>query len=153
RRNGEEGDTGQEQAPVPEEVAEPAPKQEEASEGDQIRVDNPRKRLLRETQIRADRRESNAHDCHVQNDHQVPKAQDEESEPAPVADGSPAWRLIARVLDFSLWPGRHRFLASSLVSLTVLPRGDTSVVRRRYWSSSRRSASGRACALPHGRGA
>jgi hypothetical protein len=56
---------------VPEEIAEPPAEQEEPSEADQVRVHDPRKRLLRETQITADRRERDPDDRDVEDNHQV----------------------------------------------------------------------------------
>ena len=58
---------------MPEEAAHPAPEQEEAAERDQVRVHDPRERLLRETEICANRREHNRDDRRVEDDHQIPK--------------------------------------------------------------------------------
>ena len=69
---------------MPEEAAHPAPEQEEAAERDQVRVHDPRERLLRETEICANRRERNPDDRRVEDDHQIPQAQDEECKPALV---------------------------------------------------------------------
>ena len=71
----------QEQAPVPEEVAEAAAEEQEAAEGDQVGVHDPRERLLGEAEVLADRRQRDADDRDVEHDHQVAEAEDEKCEP------------------------------------------------------------------------
>ena len=82
RREREERDAEQEEPPVPEQVAEPSAEQQEAAEGDQVRVHDPRERLLGEAEILADRRQRDADDRHVEDDHQVAEAEDQEGQPA-----------------------------------------------------------------------
>ena len=65
-----------------EEVAQPAAEQEEAAEGEQVGVDDPGERRLGEAEILADRRQGDAHDRHVEDDHQVAEAEDDERQPA-----------------------------------------------------------------------
>ena len=67
---------------MPEEVAEPAAEQEEASEGQQVGVDDPRERGLGEAEVLADRGEGDADDGHVEDDHQIAEAEHEEGQPA-----------------------------------------------------------------------
>ena len=67
---------------MPEEVAEPTAEQQEAAEGQQIGVDDPRERLLREAEIVADRRQGDVHDRGIEHDHQVAEAEHVEGEPA-----------------------------------------------------------------------
>ena len=67
-----------------EEVTEPPAEQKKAPERDEVRVHDPREGLLREAEIRADGRERHADDRHVQDDHQIPEAEDQEREPAPI---------------------------------------------------------------------
>ena len=86
RGGGEQSNPGHEQPPVPEEVAEPAPKQKEAPEGDQVSVHDPRERLFREAEIRTDGWERDTDDRYVEDHHQVAQAEDEKCEPAPVLD-------------------------------------------------------------------
>ena len=83
----EERDPDEEETAVPEEIAEPAAEQEKAAEREQIGVDDPRQRRLREAEILADRGQRDAHDRHVEDDHQVAEAEDEEREPASAAIG------------------------------------------------------------------
>jgi hypothetical protein len=85
RRSREQGDSRQKQGPVPEEITKSPAEEKEASEGDQVGVDDPRERLFRETEIRTNRRERDADDRHVKDDHQVAEAKDEERDPASVA--------------------------------------------------------------------
>ena len=82
RGDGEEPDPDQEQPPVAEEVAEPPAEQEEAAERDEVRVHDPRERLLGEAEVLADRRQRHADDRHVEDDHQVAEAEHEQCEPA-----------------------------------------------------------------------
>ena len=74
--SGEERRPDQEQAPVPEEVAEPAAEQQEAAEREQVGVDDPGERGLGEPEVLSDRRQRDAHDRHVEDDHQVAQAED-----------------------------------------------------------------------------
>ena len=78
----EERDPRQEQAAVAEEVAEPPAQQQEAAERQQVGVHDPRERRLGEPEILADRGKRDADDRHVEDDHQVAQAQDEERQPA-----------------------------------------------------------------------
>ena len=89
RREREDRDPDQEQPTVSEEVAEAPAEEEEAAEREQVGVDHPRERLLREAEVVADRRERDVHDRPVEDDHQVPEAEDEECEPtgAGIGDG------------------------------------------------------------------
>jgi hypothetical protein len=75
RGGGEDGQAGQEHAPLAEQITEPAGKQEQAAEGDQIGVDHPREAALGEAQVALDRRERDVHDRRVEHDHQHPGAQ------------------------------------------------------------------------------
>ena len=78
----EERDPEQEQPTVPEEIAEAATEQKEAAEGDQVRVHDPREGLLGEAEVLANRRQRDADDRHVEDDHQVAEAENQEGEPA-----------------------------------------------------------------------
>ena len=51
RGGGEEGESGEEDAPAAEEVAEPAGQQQQAAEGDQVGVDDPGEARLREAEV------------------------------------------------------------------------------------------------------
>ena len=70
RRDREERDPDQEQAPVAVEVAEPPAEQQEAAEGEQIGVHDPGERGLREAEVLPDRRQRDVHDRRVEDDHQ-----------------------------------------------------------------------------------
>ncbi len=78
----EQGDADQEQAPMPVEITEPPAEQQEAAEGEQVGVDDPRKRRLGEPEVGPDRRQRDVHDRRVEHDHQGAGAEDEECEPA-----------------------------------------------------------------------
>ena len=82
RRQREERDSGEEHPPVPEQVTEPAAEQEKAAEREQVGVDHPRERGLREAEIGADRRQRDVHDRRVEHDHQVAEAQHDQRQPA-----------------------------------------------------------------------
>jgi hypothetical protein len=77
----EEDEPGEEETPVPEQVAQPATQEQEAAESEQVGVDDPGQGGLGEAEILPDRRQGNAHDRHVEDDHQVAQAQHEEREP------------------------------------------------------------------------
>jgi hypothetical protein len=94
---------------MPEEIAEPPAEEKEASKGDQVGVHDPGERLLRETEIGSDRRERDTDDRHVQDDHQVAQAEDEECEPAPVDERGAACGLGPPDPDVSL--STHRLHA------------------------------------------
>jgi hypothetical protein len=66
---------------VAEEVTQPAAEQQEAAEGQQIRVHDPGKRRLREAEVVPDRRQRDVYDRAVQDDHQISEAEDVEGEP------------------------------------------------------------------------
>src|SRR5207248_1101362 len=70
------------QPAVPEQVAEAAGEQQEASEGEHVGVDDPGERRLREAEVVADRGQRDVHDGGVDDDHQVAHAEDDEGEPA-----------------------------------------------------------------------
>ena len=83
----EQGDAGEEESPVAEEVAEPPPEEQEAAVREQVRVDDPRQRALGEAEILPDRRQRHVHDRHVENDHQAAQAEDVQGEPAGAVIG------------------------------------------------------------------
>src|SRR5439155_1160373 len=58
---------------------------EEAAERQQVGIDDPRERGLREAKILPDRRKRDVHDRRVEDDHQIPEAEDVEREPARAA--------------------------------------------------------------------
>ena len=80
-----------EQAPVTEQVAEPAAEQQEPAEREQVGVHHPGERGLREAQIRPDRRQGDVHDRRVEDDHQVPAAEHDERDPAHAVRQSKAY--------------------------------------------------------------
>jgi hypothetical protein len=82
RRDGEDREAEQEDAPPADQVAEPAGQQQQSAEGDQVGVDHPRERRLREAEVALDRRQRDVHDRGVEDDHQHPDAQHDEREPA-----------------------------------------------------------------------
>ena len=82
RGAGEDPDPDQEELPVAEEVAEASTEEEESAEGQEVRVDHPRERRLREPEVVADRRQRDVHDRPVEDDHQVAQAEDVQGEPA-----------------------------------------------------------------------
>ena len=83
RREREGRDPDQEQAPVSEQVAEAAAEEEEAAEREQVRVDGPGERGLREAEVVPDQQQRDVHDRAVQHDHQVPEAEDVERGTCP----------------------------------------------------------------------
>ena len=64
-----------------EQVAQPPAEQQEAAEGEQVRVHDPGERRLREAEVVPDRRQRDVHDRAVQDDHQIAEAEDVEGEP------------------------------------------------------------------------
>ena len=85
RRDREEPDSDQEHATLPEQVAQPSAEQQEAAEREQVGVDHPGERSLREAEIVPNSRERDVHDRAVEHDHQVAEAEDVERKPATAA--------------------------------------------------------------------
>ena len=70
-----------------EEVAEPAAEEQEAAVREQVAVHDPGERRLREAEILLDRRQGDADDRDVEDDHQRGQAEDIEGNPAaPVTE-------------------------------------------------------------------
>ena len=86
-REGEQRDPGEEHPPVPDDVAEAAAQEQESAERQQVGVHDPCERLLREAEVLPDRRERHPHDGHVEHDHQVAQAEDDQREPAGAVVG------------------------------------------------------------------
>ncbi len=72
---------------MPDDVTEAPSQEQEAAEGQQVGVHDPRERLLREAEVLPDRRERHADDGHVEHDHQVAQAEDDQREPAGAVVG------------------------------------------------------------------
>ena len=85
RSCGEERDADQEHPPLAEEVAQPPAEEEEAPEGEQVGVHDPRERGLGEAEVLLDRGQGDVHDRAVQHDHQVAEAKHPQCEPATSA--------------------------------------------------------------------
>src|SRR5215211_22082 len=83
RSQSEHAEAGEEHAPAGDEVPEVSCEQEEAAEGDQVRVDYPREARLREAEIALNRRERNVYDGSVQDDHEHPYTEHVEGDPTP----------------------------------------------------------------------
>ena len=84
RREREERKAAQEHAPATDQVAEPPGQQQQPAERDQVGVDDPRQRRLREAEIRLDRRQRDVHDRGVEDDHHEAGAEHDQRGPAPV---------------------------------------------------------------------
>ena len=96
RRERERGDADHEQLAVAVQVAEAPAEQQEPAERQQVGVDDPRQRRLREAQVGLDRRQRDVHDRRVEDDHQRPEAQDGKGYPA-IAGGH---------VEYDCWPRR-----------------------------------------------
>ena len=96
RREREERDPEQEQPAMAVEVAEPAAEQQEAAEGQQVGVDDPRERGLREAEVVPDRRQRDVHDRRVEHDHQVAEAEDDQRDRAALSMLMSASSLMSR---------------------------------------------------------
>jgi hypothetical protein len=83
RRGGEHTESNEKDAPLPDQVADATGQQKQATERDQIRVDHPRKVVLRETQVALDRRQGDVHDGRVEDDHQHAHTEHVEGHPPP----------------------------------------------------------------------
>ena len=78
-------ESGEEDPPPAEEVAEATGQQEDAAEGDEVGVDDPGQARLAEAEVALDGGQGDVHDRRVEDDHEHPGAQDREREPAAVA--------------------------------------------------------------------
>ena len=83
RGDREERDTREEHLPMPVEVAKASCQKQEASECQQVGVDDPRERGLREAEILTNRRQRDVHDRRVEHDHQISETENDECDPAP----------------------------------------------------------------------
>src|SRR6266571_4926528 len=63
-------------------IAETPAEEQEAAEGKHVGVHDPDERGLGEAQIRLDRGQGHVHDRRVEDDHQVPEAEDDKRQPA-----------------------------------------------------------------------
>ena len=131
---GEESDPGEKQPPVPKEVAEPTAEQKEPAESEQVGVHDPRERLLREAEIHPGRRQRDPDDRHVEDDHEFTQAEDQEREPAPVADTVSALGPEPRVLSFTVCVYIHRSLSWLYFADLRRERGDQVRVEFREFS-------------------
>ena len=82
RRDREQRDSAQEQPARAEQVGEPPAEQQEAAEGQEVGVHDPRERRLREAEVVPDRRQRDVHDRRVEDDHQVAQTEEVQGEPA-----------------------------------------------------------------------
>ena len=98
RRDGEDGEAGEEQAAAAEQVAETTGEQQQAAEGDQVGVDDPREARLGEAEVALDRGQRHVHDRRVEDDHEHSGAQHDERGPA-VTVGSGHTRTVTDDLD------------------------------------------------------
>jgi hypothetical protein len=87
RGDREDGEADDEDAALAEQVTEPARQEQEAAEGNQVGVDHPGQVGLREVQVVLDRGQGDVHDRRVEDDHQHPRAEDVEGEPAVFLGG------------------------------------------------------------------
>jgi hypothetical protein len=79
---GEHRGAGQEHALAADQVAEPSGQQQQAAERDQIGVDDPAEADRGKAQAVLDGRHRHGHDAAVENDHQHPRGDHPEGEPA-----------------------------------------------------------------------
>ena len=84
RGGDEDRETDQEHLALAEQVAKPAGQQQQAAEGDQVGVDDPGQAALGEAEAVLNRRQGDVDDRYVEDDHQHPRAEDVEGEPAVV---------------------------------------------------------------------
>ena len=82
RGAGEEREPRQEDAAAPEQVAKAAGEQQQAAERDQVGVDDPGEAGLREAEVVLDGRQGHVHDRAVEDDHEHPRAEHHERQPA-----------------------------------------------------------------------
>ena len=82
RGGGEDRQAGEEDAALADQVADPAGQQQQAAEGDHVGVDDPGEVALGEAEVVLDRGQGDVDDRRVEDDHQHPRAEDVEGEPA-----------------------------------------------------------------------
>ena len=82
RRRREEDEAREKDLLAPDQVADPAGEQQEAAEGDQVAVEDPREVRLGEVEIALDRGKRDVDDRRIQHHHQLPQAQDCKGDPA-----------------------------------------------------------------------
>jgi hypothetical protein len=79
---GEDGEAGKEDAALADEVADPPGQEQQAAEGDHVGVDDPGQLALAEAEVVLDRRQGDVDDGRVEDDHQHPRAEHVERQPA-----------------------------------------------------------------------
>ena len=83
----EDGEAGEEDAALADQVAEAARQQQQSTEGDQVGVDDPGEVALAEAEVVLDRGQRDVHDRGIQHDHQHAHAQHHEGDPARAVCG------------------------------------------------------------------
>ena len=128
RRGGEDGEAGEEHALAPGEVAEPAGQQQQAAEGDEERVDDPGEIGLAEVEVVLDRGQRDVHDRHVEHDHQLGEADDEQRRPAAAVGwksgerlGSCGSKLVETVSSVLKWRPPPKYLEAPSGNYTEGP--------------------------------
>jgi hypothetical protein len=84
-RDREQRDPAEEHPPVTEQVSEPAAEEQEAAKRQQVTIDDPRQRGLREAEVPLDRGQRHVDDRAVENDHERAQAQHDQGKPARAA--------------------------------------------------------------------
>jgi len=114
RGGGEQREADEEDPPTTDQVTEAAGEQQQAAERDQVAVDHPGERGLREAEVLLDRRQRDVHDRRVQDDHHEAGAEDEQRGPASVG----LWGLRGVCLGHigsSLYDGRRTLARSTTI--------------------------------------
>ena len=81
RRGGEQPEADQEQPPAAEDVAHPAPEQEQAAERERVAVDHPLQALGAEAEVGLDGRQRDIHDRDVEDDHELGDGEHRQRQP------------------------------------------------------------------------
>ena len=94
---GEQQQAGDEDAPSPQQVGRAAAQEQEAGEGQRVGIDHPLEVDLREVQVVTDRRQGDVDDRDVEDDHELPEADQEQRGPAALRGSRHGDKTGARV--------------------------------------------------------
>ena len=107
RGRGEEDQAGDEQAPTSEKIGQPTAEEQEAAEHEHVRVDDPREVVLREVEVRADRRERDVDDRGVEDDDELRCREQRQGQPLVGAGLGHVRKLLGRMWNQSSGSALH----------------------------------------------
>jgi hypothetical protein len=106
--SGEDPEADQEDAPLPDQVADATGKQQQSAERDQVSVHDPREVALREAEVLLDRRQRDIHDRGIDHDHQHARTKHIQRQPAPTLVGHLGSHVVEPPVELERSPVEER---------------------------------------------